>query len=108
MANSMETSGPSAPSSADTAKASRDAQSSAVDDRVDAASETIANAMKAAREATASAAEELDELGSELRVRLDDGIETLSRTVVRNPLKSIVIAAGIGLVCGLIVRPERR
>ena len=73
-----------------------------------AVSETIASAMRAAREATESAAEELDELGSELRVRLDDGLEALSRTVVRNPLRSIAIAAGVGLVFGLIVRPERR
>lgn len=108
MASSMETPGASAVTGAGKAKAAGGGQAAAVDDLDDTASDTIANAMKAAREATASAAEELDELGTELRVRLDDGIETLSQSVVRNPLKSIAIAAGIGLVFGLIVRPERR
>lgn len=108
MASSMETPGASAPTGAGKARISSGAQAGAAEDRESAPSETIANAMKAAREATESAAEELDELGAELRVRLDDGIETLSQTVVRNPLKSIAIAAGIGLVFGLIVRPERR
>lgn len=107
MASSIETPGTSVPTGAGKAKASRGPQA-ATEDREEAVSETIASAMRTAREATESAAEELDELGSELRVRLDDGLEALSRTVVRNPLRSIAIAAGVGLVFGLIVRPERR
>jgi ElaB/YqjD/DUF883 family membrane-anchored ribosome-binding protein len=65
-------------------------------------------ALAAAREAKASASEALDSFTLTARERVDEGIRNLSQSVSDHPLRSIAVAAGIGLLVGMLTRPERR
>ncbi|MEJ1157500.1 glycine zipper domain-containing protein [Prosthecomicrobium sp. N25] len=72
-----------------------------------AAGDQAEAAIEAAREAKASAVESLEDFTVTARERIDEAAQSLSETVARNPLRSIAIAAGVGLLVGLLTRPER-
>lgn len=103
------------PSGTDTARSAQDHAEAAMaaarqagTSAVGAAREVGGHASHAVREAGQSAAEALDALAIAGRDRLGQGLETLSANVSRHPIAAIAIAGGVGILLGLMSRPERR
>ncbi|MBP0651938.1 hypothetical protein J8J40_33245, partial [Mycobacterium tuberculosis] len=67
--------------------------------RTDQAVETAKGAGLAAVDNVATAA-------GDARQRVESGVETISQSVARNPLTAVAIAAGVGMILGLMNRPD--
>lgn len=47
-------------------------------------------------------------VASDAKHRVDNGMESLSQSVARNPLTAVAIAAGVGMLFGMMNRSDRR
>jgi ElaB/YqjD/DUF883 family membrane-anchored ribosome-binding protein len=76
----------------------------AVEDR---AAQTVSNAANAAgaavRDATAQFRETASDIGARVSRRADDAVGELARRVEQQPISSILIAGGVGLLTGLLL-----
>jgi ElaB/YqjD/DUF883 family membrane-anchored ribosome-binding protein len=66
------------------------------------------HALAAATETGALAAEKLSALAGSARGLGEDGLNAFSKTIERNPIAAIAIAAGAGLIAGLLCRRADR
>ncbi|KJV10715.1 hypothetical protein VZ95_03075 [Elstera litoralis] len=66
------------------------------------------HALAAATETGTLAAEKLGSLAGNARSLGEEGLATFSKTIERNPLAAIAIAAGAGLIAGLLCRRTDR
>ncbi len=73
--------------------------------RLDAAADT---AVTATQEAAAQAGEKIEALTHNALHMGENGIESLSKLVGRNPMAALGIAAGVGLLAGLMCRRDSR
>ncbi|MFY8105401.1 MAG: hypothetical protein ACOVKO_00695 [Elstera sp.] len=73
--------------------------------RLDTATDKV---VTAAKETASQAGEKLDALAENARSLGESGIEALSKMVGRSPMAAIGIAAGVGLLAGLMCRRDNR
>lgn len=66
------------------------------------------HALAAATETGALAAEKLSALAGNARSFGEDSLAAMSKTIERNPIAAIAIAAGAGLIAGLLCRRTDR
>ena len=55
-----------------------------------------------------AAVDNVGAIASDAKHRVDSGVETLSQSVARNPITAIAIAAGVGLLFGMMNRSGHR
>lgn len=65
-------------------------------------------AVEAAKGVGVATVENVSAVASDARQRAEGGVEALSQSVARNPLTSVAIAAGVGMIVGMINRSDRR
>jgi ElaB/YqjD/DUF883 family membrane-anchored ribosome-binding protein len=64
----------------------------------DSAAERRDGARDAVRKAGGRAAEQASHIAAEARATADRGVDSLSESVVKNPLAALAIAAGVGFI----------
>jgi len=84
-------------------KAERDELAATINDAVAA----IRAALAEVSDSAAARRDEAAEAVKQARATADRGVESLSETVVKNPLAALAIAAGAGFILAHLTRGER-
>lgn len=80
----------------------------AADEFAERAGVTTDDAANAARQVANATAQGLGNLAGEARVLGESGLEAIGKSVNRNPVAALAIAAGAGLVLGLLSRSDSK
>lgn len=95
----------------DLAKLAREAVSAlqrVADDLASRATDRAGEAVETAKGVGLAAVDNVGAIASDAKHRVDSGVETLSQSVARNPITAIAIAAGVGLLFGMMNRSDHR
>ncbi len=86
------------------ARAAIDAIRAATDEFASKAGVSKSEAVDAVRNASQAAVTGIGSVAGEARAMTETGLDTLGKSVIRNPLAALAIAAGTGLLLGLLSR----
>jgi ElaB/YqjD/DUF883 family membrane-anchored ribosome-binding protein len=95
----------------DLAKLAREAVAAlqrVADDLGTKAASKAGDAVETAKGVGLATVDNVTAVASDAKHRVDNGVETLSQSVSRNPLTAVAIAAGVGMLFGMMNRSDRR
>lgn len=95
----------------DLAKLAREAVAAlqrVADDLGSKAASRAGDAVETAKGVGLATVDNVTAVASDAKHRVDNGVETLSQSVSRNPLTAVAIAAGVGMLFGMMNRSDRR